>query len=250
MAPPTILAHKSAFLAAQTLHLSQSLAPSTTWRNAHADNDDDENSGGSIPQRAVDDALFRLNQNLQQHARRVYPPAATRQVAEQIDSLFLLGDGARDGDDNGDGQHDLDELEELREGIDLTTDEAISALPPTWDSLRPEQAEADPTEAARYEALQDRLRALSAQRAEAKARVERLRQMQALLRPFEANVQENLVTRNGEIEKELERMRVLLVRVAGRVGQLPDKENDDAGEVMEDLDELERRKVNSLLSGF
>ncbi|KAI4592668.1 hypothetical protein KJ359_010570 [Pestalotiopsis sp. 9143b] len=252
MAPPTILAHKSAFLAAQTLHLSQSLAPSTTWRSAHADNDDDENSGGStIPQRAVDDALFRLNQNLQQHARRVYPPAATRQVAEQIDSLFLLGaDGARDGDDDGAGGHGLDELEELREGIDLTTDEAISALPPTWDSHRPEQAEADPTEAARYEALQDRLRALSAQRAEARARVERLRQMQALLRPFEANVQENLVTRNGEIEKELERMRVLLVRVAGRVGQLPNKENDDADEVMEDLDELERRKVDSLLSGF
>lgn len=74
--------------------------------------------------------------------------------------------------------------------------------------------------------------------------------MQALLRPFEANVQENLVTRNGEIEKELERMRVLLVRVAGRVGQLPDKESDDADEVMEDLDELERRKVDSLLSGF
>lgn len=253
MAPPTILAHKSAFLAAQTLHLSQSLAPSTTWRNAHhADNDDENSSGGNIPQRAVDDALFRLNQNLQQHARRVYPPAATRQVAEQIDSLFLLGgDGARDGDDDGgDGQQGLDELEELREGIDLTTEEAISALPPTWDSHRPEQAEADPTEAARYEALQDRLRALSAQRAEARARVERLRQMQALLRPFETNVQENLVTRNGEIEKELERMRVLLVRVAGRVGQLPDKESDDVDEIMEDLDELERRKVDSLLSGF
>lgn len=74
--------------------------------------------------------------------------------------------------------------------------------------------------------------------------------MQALLRPFETNVQENLVTRNGEIEKELERMRVLLVRVAGRVGQLPDKESDDVDEIMEDLDELERRKVDSLLSGF
>ena len=130
MAPPTILAHKSAFLAAQTLHLSQSLAPSTTWHNAHHADNDDENApgGGNIPQRAVDDALFRLNQNLQQHARRVYPPAATRQVAEQIDSLFLLGgDGTMDGaDDDGEGQDGLDELEELREGIDLSTQTSFS----------------------------------------------------------------------------------------------------------------------------
>lgn len=74
--------------------------------------------------------------------------------------------------------------------------------------------------------------------------------MQALLRPFETNVQENLVTRNGEIEKELERMRVLLVRVAGRIGQLPDKQTDGADEIMEDLDVIERSKVDALLGGF
>ncbi|KAF7531102.1 hypothetical protein G7054_g9201 [Neopestalotiopsis clavispora] len=255
MAPPTILAHKSAFLTVQTLHLSQSLAPSSAWRNRannHSDND-----GASIPQRAIDDALFRLNQNLQQHVRRVYPPQATRQVAEQIDSLFLgVGedegggggdDAMRDGDE---GLRALKELDELREGIDLTTDEAISSLPPTWDAHRPEQAEADADAAQQYETLQDRLQTLSAQRAETKARVDRLRQMQALLRPFETNVQENLVTRNGEIEKELERMRVLLVRVAGRIGQLPDKETDGADEIMEDLDVIERSKVDALLGGF
>ncbi|ETS84657.1 hypothetical protein PFICI_02682 [Pestalotiopsis fici W106-1] len=255
MAPPTILAHKSAFLTVQTLHLSQSLAPSTAWRNrAHNDHNNDAEGASntnSIPQRAIDDALFRLNQNLQQHVRRVYPPQATRQVAEQIDSLFL-GVGEDDGGDDardGDEERALAELDELREGIDLTADEAICSLPATWDSHRPEQAEADPADAQQYETLQDRLQTLSAQRAETKARVERLRQMQALLRPFETNVQENLVTRNGEIEKELERMRVLLVRVAGRIGQLPDKESD-GDEVMEDLDVLERKKVDTLLSGL
>lgn len=108
-------------------------------------------------------------------------------------------------------------------------------------------------EARRYADLQSSLSSLSKRRTETKARVERLRQMQTLLLPFKENVQENLVTRNGEIEKELERMRVLLVRVAGRIGQLPENDNpvdDDDDEVMEDLDELERGKVQSLLGGF
>ncbi|KAM0816123.1 putative Kinetochore protein fta4 [Seiridium cardinale] len=238
MAPPTILAHKSAFLTAQTLQLSQNLAPSHAWRNA---NDAAEQG---ISQRMVDEALYRLNQTLQQHVRRVYPPQATRLVAEQIDSLFLdVDDAGGEGGDEGDG------IEELRVGIDLTTDEAISSLPQTWDAHRPDETEAQPVEAEEYTNLQSSLTSLSERRAAAKARVERLRQMQSLLQPFEDDVQENLVTRNGEVEKELERMRVLLVRVAGRVGQLPDQEETD-DEVMEDLDVLERRKVKSLLSGL
>lgn len=53
-----------------------------------------------------------------------------------------------------------------------------------------------------------------------------------MMDPFRAGedgsgVQENLVTRNGELEKELERMRMLLVRVGGRVGTLPLPERDD-----------------------
>lgn len=64
-------------------------------------------------------------------------------------------------------------------------------------------------------------------------------------------VQPNLVTRDGELEKELERMRVLLVRVAGRVAQLPDPDpvpEEDA--VMKDVESLERGKVERLLDGF
>lgn len=81
--------------------------------------------------------------------------------------------------------------------------------------------------------------------------------MSGLLEPFRGGVQENLVTRNGQLEKELERMRVLLVRVAGRVAMLPDGGND-ADTVMdgqngavEDLDVAERVKVEALLrDGF
>lgn len=114
MAPPTILADKSAFLTAQTLQLSQDLAPSNAWRTGN------HGSEHALSERALDDALYRLNQTLQQHVRRVYPPQATRHVAEQIDSLFL--DGANDA--NGDDERALgDEATqkrgELREGVDL-----------------------------------------------------------------------------------------------------------------------------------
>lgn len=51
-----------------------------------------------------------------------------------------------------------------------------------------------------------------------------------MLKPFETSqdsVQQNLVTRDGQLGQELERMRVLIARVADRVGQLkerPEKE--------------------------
>ena len=123
-------------------------------------------------------------------------------------------------------------------------------------------------------------------------RVARLRRMRDLLAPFSATgndadgedkgeeqdndddndegarIQPNLVTRNGEIEKELERMRFLLVRVAGRVARLPaaaaaaadgkrrnrdasgggggDDEDEDDG----DPEVLKRRKIEKLLDAF
>lgn len=76
-------------------------------------------------------------------------------------------------------------------------------------------------------------------------------------------VQENLVTRDGEVEKELERMRILLVRVADKVARLREREGttgtedeDDElfgdGEAMavDDVDVMERNKVQRLLDGM
>ncbi|KAK7993425.1 polyketide synthase [Apiospora arundinis] len=257
MAPPTILAHKSAFLTAQTLRLSQNLAPSGAWRNHVFNQEEDaEQEDGQraavVTEKAVDDALYRLNHALQQHARRVYAPQATRHVAEQIDQLFLdiNKDDHHQADvedeQDEDGQH-IQKGDELRQGADFKT-------------------QSRPAEAAHYADLQARLSALSAQRAETRARVERLRAMQNLLQPFRGEVdgeddegsqnkklQENLVSRNGEMEKELERMRMLLVRVAGRVGQLPAQNTtDEEGDtnMMGDLDRAERAKVQNLLDSF
>ncbi|KAI0206577.1 kinetochore Sim4 complex subunit Fta4 [Astrocystis sublimbata] len=282
MAPPTLIAHKSTFLTTQTLHLSQSLAPSPAWRAAN------DRAEDGVSARAVDDAMYRLNHILTQHNRRVYAPQASRLVAEQIEGLFYAETqrALRGADDDEEADGDR---ERLRVGTDYTTKEAISSLPPTWALHKPREAESHPPEARRYTELTESLTTLSTKRQEALERVTRLRRMAALLAPFESpaeespdssslsqsqnqsaaktTIQDNLVTRNGEIELELERMRLLLARVAGRVAQLPDKNGDknnnknknknkkrSASEVegeeqqdSTDLDSLERGKVENLL---
>lgn len=74
--------------------------------------------------------------------------------------------------------------------------------------------------------------------------------MKELLGPFEdtAKLQENLVTRNGEVEKELERMRTLMMRVERGVGAL-EKRNAEANEEMEVEFEEAEKKVRNLVGG-
>lgn len=149
----------------------------------------------------------------------------------------------------------------------------ISALPQTWESEL--EATAQPLEAKRYAELVERLQDLSARKEAAEARVRRLRKMRALLAPFSVaehdhaadsgevssftaanGVQENLVQRDGEMEKELERMRMLLVRVGDKVARLREREGSDDdlfgdgdGDAMavDDVEVEERRKVDALL---
>ncbi|KAH7026436.1 kinetochore complex Fta4 of Sim4 subunit, or CENP-50-domain-containing protein [Microdochium trichocladiopsis] len=285
--PPTVLAHKTAFLTAQTLQLSQPLAPSQHWQRSNADSD-----AASLSQKTLEDALTRLNHLLQQHSRRVYAPQASRHVAEQIERLLLdsadryIAGRRQEGEDGGDKDGADIGDDALRIGADLTTHAMISSLPENWFAAYPAQAEAHPAEAQRYQDLAASLTSLSARRTQASQRVERLRKMKALLQPFStvaqneqaessgaggvsgSSVQENLITRNGDVEKELERMRMLLVRVSGRLAQLPPSRADRSGadvrmrnardhdadgeedDFVQDLDVLERNKVASLLDGF
>ncbi|RYP44148.1 hypothetical protein DL768_009357 [Monosporascus sp. mg162] len=281
MPPPTILAHKTDFLNAQTLQLSRALTPSNAWRRASnrrraavrsGDKGNENESATPLSEKAVDDALYRLNHALLQHSRRVYAPQATRHVAEQIEALYLeAGErgvkAGNDEDEDADGHVGMhadgvtaEGERRLRVGVDFNS--AIASLPPTWDqhpsAARASQAESHPLEARRYADLAAQLAALASRRREARERVDRLRRMQALLAPFAdatQQVQPNLVTRNGEVEKELERMRVLLVRVTGRIAQLPDgsrgaEVDDEAMMNAQDLDALESAKVERLLNGF
>lgn len=135
--PPTILAHKTAFLTAQTLQLSQPLAPSHAWQQRNNSNPESSSStaGGTAPlsQKNLEDALFRLNHLLQQHSRRVYAPQASRHVAEQVERLLIDsadryiagrredGEGDREGGEGG-GDDDA-----LRIGADLSTFQTSSS---------------------------------------------------------------------------------------------------------------------------
>ncbi|KXX79310.1 Kinetochore protein fta4 [Madurella mycetomatis] len=291
--PPTIVSLKQNFLTAQTRLLSQPLTPTRAWRNNNSSQGDN-----SLSEKAIDDALFKLNHRLQQHSRRVYAPQATRHVAEQIDQLYwnaadaAATRGARDGDD-GDNEDGKEVAEGLGQGADLADPAVIATLPLEWDI--PSEAASHPLEAKRYAELAAELHTLAERRRQAAARVARLQRMRALLEPFDTSsssagaaaggggddggdesgggrgVQENLVTRNGEIEAELQRMRMLLARVGGRVAMLKEQEQagrgggggssadssmgslfSERGGTMEvdDVEMDEQRKVGQLLENF
>ena len=143
MPPPTILAHKTDFLTSQTLQLSRALAPSNAWRTANisvAESEaTEESSAPPLSDKVVDDALYRLNHALQQHARRVYAPQATRHVAEQIEALYLdAGERAlrsREEDEDEDAEM-IDgalggegQVKRLRVGLDFSTFRSCSSSP-------------------------------------------------------------------------------------------------------------------------
>lgn len=108
----------------------------------------------------------------------------------------------------------------------IAAPEIIAQLPSTWSE---EATELAPEQAARFESLQQKLVELDERRRLAKEKVERYKAMKELLVPFEGveNVQGNIVTKNGEVEKELERMRLLLLRVERGVSALGPSEGED-----------------------
>lgn len=113
-------------------------------------------------------------------------------------------------------------------------------------------------EAKRYAETAAHLAQLSEKCKALRLRVDRLRRLKSAVDPLRttegtgAGVQENLITRNGPVEKELERMRVLLVRVAGRVSELPGTAADSgARDSKVDLDALggaRKRGVDEFLA--
>ena len=66
--------------------------------------------------------------------------------------------------------------------------------------------------------------------------------MKELLSPLEepkVNVQHNLVTRDGELGKELERMKILLARVGGKLGKRTGEEEEEEEEEDDDAMEVD-----------
>ena len=76
----------------------------------------------------------------------------------------------------------------------------------------------------RYESLYQRLVALDARRQAQQKRLAQYKQLEALLEPLknpQENIQPNLVTRDGELIQEIDKMRILMSRVASRVRKTP-----------------------------
>ena len=122
----------------------------------------------------------------------------------------------------------------------------IESLPEEWSEEAEEKA---PEDAANYKELQSKLVTLNEMRRAAKERLEQYRTVNKLLEPFhgeEAGLQENLVTKNGSVEKELERMRMLMLRVERGIMSLEEK---DAREEMDiDVDDDKEKEVFGLLA--
>lgn len=131
---------------------------------------------------------------------------------------------------------------------DTGKESVIEQLPEEWS----ENASAkSPEQAAKFTELTQKLTALNEQRRVARERVERYRKFKEMvdLLGEDAGVQDNLVTRNGELEEELEKMRRLMLRVERGVGALEGKGRGEEMDVDMDFEGEEEGKILALLSG-
>ncbi|KAM0259108.1 hypothetical protein ACHAQJ_003479 [Trichoderma viride] len=240
MAPaPTITSVKQTFVAAQINLLSQPVAPSRAWR---ASNDASDHA---LANRLVEDAVANLNRTIQQHCRRVYAPQASRHVAEQISSVY-----------SRDAERRMENPDDAEGGIgrelDLVDELAIETLPAAWPLDK--DIDGYPLEATRYAETVRQLTDLNEQRRDLRQRVGRLRRLQKTVESFQTidgvGVQENLVTRDGPVEKELEKMRFLLARVAGRVSELSNTRTtqDTDGVELNALTEARKKHIEEFLT--
>ncbi len=119
-------------------------------------------------------------------------------------------------------------------------------MPEEWsveaESRAPEQAQ-------KYKELQQKLVELNEKRKISREKLENYEKFRELLVPFgeQGDVQSNLVTKNGEVEEELEKMRRLMLRVERGLGVLEEKNTGDEMDI--DLEESNERKVLNLLGG-
>lgn len=83
----------------------------------------------------------------------------------------------------------------------------------------------------------------------ARDRLEQYKTASKLLEPFrgeDAELQHNLVTKNGEVEKELERMRMLMLRVERGMMGLGEEARKDEMDI--DIDEDREKNTLNLLA--
>ncbi|KAF9883732.1 hypothetical protein FE257_003024 [Aspergillus nanangensis] len=201
----TISEVKSSFIRAQVRILSERLEAPEDWRSYATEPGEDD-----LGDKVVGDVLQKLNASLRQHNRIVYSSQATQHVAQQVASLYWSSVIQATRDQNS--------LERgVQKSVDLSGHMNINQLP--VELVDPSASE---EEHRRYQELRERLLELDNRRQQRQRRLDQLRRLQRLLEPFQSpqtHVQPNLVTRDGELVQELEKMRSLVARVGGRINQ-------------------------------
>ncbi|KAJ5904267.1 hypothetical protein N7504_006650 [Penicillium tannophilum] len=201
----TISELKSAFIWSQVRILSENLQPPENWRDYAVELEEE-----ALPEKVIEDVLHKVNAAAKQHNRVVYSSQAIHHVAHQINSLYWAS-----------VSQDIQNQAVLRKGVEKTTDLSkhlnILGLP-----LDLESQGANEEQNERYQRLRDRLAKLDQQRQQKQRRIDQLQHLSRLLEPFkepQVAIQPNLVTRDGELAQELEKMRMLMARVSGRISQ-------------------------------
>ncbi|KPI43238.1 uncharacterized protein AB675_6850 [Cyphellophora attinorum] len=224
---PSISSQKLAFLNQQTRLLQ---TPLTTTQLPDPT---------QLPPKVLDKAIKDTNAKLATHNRTHFSAQAQQHVAEQIETLYwnrvheerdllLQQQGA-------DGEGALGAETAIRRDISLLVEDVEDVqrlLPQRWKDVvlrdagdseeEIEQQDDGDEDAAAFEKLRAQLLTLTQQRRDAQQRLKRYKHLQDLLRPYEdaqEHIQPNLVTRDGELAREMEKLRSLLVRVGARMGQ-------------------------------
>lgn len=146
----------------------------------------------------------------------IFSAQSQRHVAEQIETLYWNRVTAAED------HAEIDTVVVRRDAV-LTDTSTIANLPEDYadlhlhtDHLRQDD------EGTQYKDSREKLLELGQERDALKKRVAQYQQLHKMLDPLQdpvANIQPNLVTRDGELSQELDRMRVLLARVSARLAE-------------------------------
>ncbi|KAI5307108.1 hypothetical protein KEM56_004452 [Ascosphaera pollenicola] len=211
----TISEHKAEFIRSQVRILSAPIEPAENWREyawipkkkrradeeggEHQEDNDDEEGERDIPDKVIGDVLGKsadhletVNSHLKQHSRSIFSTQATYHVSRQIGNLYW---------------------KQIQADIEMRG----------VDSVRPWEIEkgADLT-SERYTHLLSQLKTLTSTLEFLQTRLNQHRKLESLLKLFERpleNIQPNLVTRDGELSGEIEKMRMLIAKVVLKMGR-------------------------------
>ncbi|KIW73637.1 hypothetical protein PV04_01736 [Phialophora macrospora] len=218
----SITSLKADFIRTQVRQLDTLLEPSTQWRDLLPAAPGDE---GQLSDKTIADLVGKVNDKIRQHNRLLFSAQSQRHVAEQIESLHwnLV---------SGELEHAEADTVVVRRDAELTDAQVIQALPEEYEdltlNLHPHREELQ-DQAERYSQLREELVDLSRKRDALKRRLAQHQELRRLVEPLDEpqrNVQPNLVTRDGELSQELDRMRVLMARVTGRVSEMGNSRGD------------------------